>query len=132
MGWGSDVTWKRSSALGGTLILLGDAAQLLHPLCPVARKTPEVSPNSTPSSTPNAKRGECRPRAGMASDFCYVATGWSGLGLGQWGMGEERDPAGGSRVARAEMELAGGSIAAPGRGGVGREAGRSLGKPMAG
>lgn len=52
-------------------------------LCPVARKAPEFSsPNSTPSSVPNAKRGE-PPQAGMASDFCYVATGRPGLGLGQ-------------------------------------------------
>lgn len=55
----------------------------------------------------------------MASDFCYVATGWTGRGLGQRGLGEKGHPAGGSRVARAEMELARGSIAAPGRGGVG-------------
>lgn len=55
----------------------------------------------------------------MASDFCYVATGRTGRGLGQRGLGEKGHPAGGFRVARAEMELARGSIAAPGRGGVG-------------
>ena len=67
----------------------------------------------------------------MASDFCYVATGRTGLGLGQQGLGEKGDSAGGSRVARAEMELARGSIAAPGRGRVGQGVGGSLGKPMA-
>lgn len=80
VGWGSDVTWKRSSALGGTLILLGEAAPLLCPLRPVARKTPECSPPTLPHSVPPMPRGESCPRAGMASDFCYVATGQPGLG----------------------------------------------------
>lgn len=57
--WDSDVTWKRSSALGGTLILLGEAAQLLQTPLPCGYKDSRIfSPNSIPSSTPHAKRGE--------------------------------------------------------------------------
>lgn len=44
---------------GGTLILLGEAAQLLCPPLPCSKKDPSMFfPNSTPSSIPNAKRGE--------------------------------------------------------------------------
>lgn len=67
----------------------------------------------------------------MASDFCYVATGWPGLRLGRGGPGKG-SPAGGFRVARAEMELAGSPIAAPGRGGIGQKAENSLEKTLVG
>lgn len=66
----------------------------------------------------------------MALEFCYVATGWPGLGLGQWGPGEG-GPHGGPRVARTEIELARGPTAAPGRNGVEDGAGSFPGKPMA-
>lgn len=44
----------------------------------------------------------------------------------------EGSPAGGFRVARAEMELAGGPIAAPGRAGIGQKAENSLEKTLVG
>ena len=66
----------------------------------------------------------------MASEFCYVATGWPGLGLGPWGPGEG-GPHGGTKVARAEMDLARGPTAAPGRSGVEDGTGSFLEKPMA-
>lgn len=48
---------RTSHDIGRTLILLGEAAQLLH--LPGARKAPEVSsPNFTLSSVPNVKMGE--------------------------------------------------------------------------
>lgn len=53
-------------------------------LCPTARKTPEFSLLTLLYPVPPMPGGESCPRAGMASDFCYVATGWPGLGLG-WG-----------------------------------------------
>lgn len=81
-GWGSDVTWENPLPWG-TLILLQEAALLLLSLCPVARKAPEFSLPTPLHAVPPMPRRESRPRTGMASDFCYVATGRPGLGLGQ-------------------------------------------------
>lgn len=72
-------------------------------------------------------RGESSPRAGMASDFCYVATGWPGPGLGQWGPGEGGPPVG-PRVARTWL-----GVQQQHQGGeTWWGAGSSLGRPMAG
>lgn len=116
---------------GGTLILLGEAAQLLHAPLPYGWKDPRIfSPDSTPSSTPNARRGKL-PQGWHGFRFLlrgyWVA--WAAARAGGPGKGS---PAGGFRVARAEMELAGSPIAAPGRGGIGQKAENSLEKTLVG
>lgn len=75
---------RTSCDMGRTLILLGEAPSSSIFLRPVARKAPEFFfPKLHPIQRPRMPRGESRHRAGMASDFCYVATGQPGLGLGQ-------------------------------------------------
>lgn len=103
------------------------------PPCPSAlwlERPQNFLSDSTPSSTPNARRGKL-PQGWHGFRFLlrgyWVA--WAAARAGGPGKGS---PAGGFRVARAEMELAGSPIAAPGRGGIGQKAENSLEKTLVG
>lgn len=114
---------------GGTLILLREAAQFFHtrppplPPGPAARKTPEFPTPAPSHPVLPVPRGENHPGAGMASDFCYVATGRPGLGLGQGVLGKGR-LADGPGAAGAEVEPLGFNSSTKERGG-----GQGLGLP---
>lgn len=90
---------------------------------PAARKTPEFPTPAPSHPVLPVPRGENHPGAGMASDFCYVATGRPGLGLGQGVLGKGR-LADGPGAAGAEVEPLGFNSSTKERGG-----GQGLGLP---